>query len=99
MRLADKVAIITGASSGIGAASARLFAAEGARLMLGDVDEAGLRRVVAEIAAAGGTADAVRCDVSSGADVRRLVEGAVKQFGAIDILFNNAGDWHDGFHS
>lgn len=91
MRLAEKVAIITGAASGIGAASARLFAAEGARLVLGDVDADGVRRVAAEIAAAGGEAEAMPADVSSGADVRRLVDSAAARFGRLDILFNNAG--------
>jgi meso-butanediol dehydrogenase / (S,S)-butanediol dehydrogenase / diacetyl reductase len=91
MRLAGKVAVITGAASGIGAATARLFAREGARLMLGDLDEAGVRRVAEECSGEGGEANALRTDVTTGADVRRLVDGAVERYGKLDIIFNNAG--------
>jgi 2-keto-3-deoxy-L-fuconate dehydrogenase len=73
MRLAGKVAVITGAASGIGAATARLFAREGARLMLGDLDEAGVRRVAEQCSGEGGEVGALRTDVTTGADVRRLV--------------------------
>src|SRR5258708_2109132 len=88
MRLAGKVAVITGAASGIGQATARIFASEGARLMLGDTDETGVRRVAAEI---GDEADSLRTDVTSGADMRRFVDAAVERFGKLDIIFNNAG--------
>jgi len=91
MRLSGKVAVITGAASGIGRASARLFAAEGARVMLGDVDEAGVANTVAEITAAGGEGASLRTDVSRGEDVRRLIDGAVERYGKLDIIFNNAG--------
>jgi meso-butanediol dehydrogenase / (S,S)-butanediol dehydrogenase / diacetyl reductase len=91
MRLAGKVAVITGAASGIGAATARLFAREGARLMLGDLDEAGVRRVAEECSGEGGEANALRTDVTTGADVRRLVDGAAERYGKLDIIFNNAG--------
>src|SRR3954465_9911650 len=91
MRLAGKGGGITGAASGIGRASARLFANEGAQLMLGDLDEAGVRGVAEECGGEGGTADALRTDVTSGADVRRLMDGAVERYGKLDIIFNNAG--------
>ncbi len=91
MRLAGKVAVITGAASGIGRASALLFASEGARLMLGDLDEAGVRLVAQECGAAGGEAEAMRADVTSGDDVRQLVDGAAERYGKLDIIFNNAG--------
>jgi NAD(P)-dependent dehydrogenase (short-subunit alcohol dehydrogenase family) len=91
MRLAGKVAVITGAASGIGAASARLFAREGARLMLGDLDEAGVRRVAEECSGESGEAGALRTDVTVGADVRSLVDSAVERYGKLDIIFNNAG--------
>jgi NAD(P)-dependent dehydrogenase (short-subunit alcohol dehydrogenase family) len=89
MRLTGKVAVITGAASGIGRATARIFASEGARLMLGDRDEAGVRQVAAEIGS--DAADALRTDVTSGADVQRLVDAAVARYGKLDIIFNNAG--------
>ncbi len=91
MRLEGKVAVITGAASGIGRATAQVFAREGARLMLGDVDEAGVRQVAAGIVRDGGAAESMRTDVSVGADVRRLVDGAVERYGRLDIIFNNAG--------
>ncbi len=91
MRLEGKVAIITGAASGIGATTARMFAAEGARLMLGDIDAAGVGQVAAEITGAGGEAASLHTDVSSDADMQRLIAGAVEKYGSLDIIFNNAG--------
>ena len=91
MQLEGRVAVISGAASGIGLATARLFAREGARLSLGDVDEKGGRRAAEEIGANGDKAEFVRTDVTSGADVRRLVDGAVERYGKLDIVFNNAG--------
>lgn len=91
MRLAGMVAVITGAASGIGRASARLFAAEGARLMLGDVDGDGVRQVAAALTHAGHEAEAMPTDVTRGADVQRLVDGAAHRYGKLDIIFNNAG--------
>src|SRR5919204_3329850 len=70
MRLADKVFVITGAASGIGLASAKLFAREGARLMLGDLDAASGERAVAEVEAASGQAAFAQTDVTSAADVQ-----------------------------
>jgi NAD(P)-dependent dehydrogenase (short-subunit alcohol dehydrogenase family) len=89
-RVRDRVAIVTGGASGIGRATARLFAAEGARVCIGDVDERGGAEVVAEIEAAGGTASFVRTDVSVAADAERLVQSAVDRFGELHILHNNA---------
>lgn len=90
-RLADKVAIITGAASGIGRASALLFAREGAAVLVADVNERGGADAVAAIVAAGGRAAFQRTDVSSSEDVRAMVQAALDRFGALDILFNNAG--------
>src|ERR671921_32514 len=91
MRLEGKVVVITGAASGIGLATARLFAKEGARLLLGDVDEKAGQRAADEIGAADGEAAFVLTDVTSGADVQRLVDGAVERYGKLDMIFNNAG--------
>ena len=91
MQLEGRVAVITGAASGIGLATARLFAREGATLLLGDVDEEGGRRAAEEIEADGGRAEFVRTDVTSSEDVRGLVGGAVGRHGKLDIIFNNAG--------
>lgn len=90
-RLKDKVAIITGASSGIGRASALLFAAEGAKLVVGARRKAELESLVADIERAGGTAVAVAGDVRSESYARELVATAVSRFGRLDIAFNNAG--------
>jgi 3-oxoacyl-[acyl-carrier protein] reductase len=91
MRLTDKVAIVTGAASGIGAASARLFAAEGARVVVADIDDAGGKQTVLEIAAKNGDAVFVHADVSRADDMERLVKTARAEFSRIDILFNVAG--------
>ncbi len=91
LQLEGKVVVITGAASGIGLATARLFAQEGARLLLGDVDEKAGRRAAGEIETGGGRADFVSTDVTSGADVQRLIDGAVERHGKLDVIFNNAG--------
>lgn len=91
MQLAGKVAVITGAASGIGLATARLFGQEGASLLLGDVNEEEGRLAAEEIEEAGGKAAFVRTDATSGAEVKRLVSGAVDRHGKLDIIFNNAG--------
>ena len=90
-RLENKVAIITGASSGIGAASARRFAAEGARLLLADIAEEGGKALTEELSAAGCQAEFRVCDVGELEQVEALVQAAMDRFGSLDILFNNAG--------
>ncbi|MCI0439296.1 MAG: glucose 1-dehydrogenase [Chloroflexi bacterium] len=91
MRLEGKVAIITGAANGMGAEEARLFAREGAKVILADVIEDQGRKVEALIAEAGGEAMFVRADVTSEQDWASLVKAAVSRFGKVDILVNNAG--------
>jgi len=88
-RLAGKVALITGAASGLGRVAAERFAAEGARVVVADVDDA--TEVLRAIAAAGGVAAAVNCDVSDDAAVRDAVAFAVNTFGDVHVLYNNAG--------
>jgi len=90
-RLDGKVALITGAGSGIGRESALLFAREGAKVVVADLDAKAGEGVAAEIAAAGGAAIALRCDVARGDDLRAAVETAERRFGALHVLFNNAG--------
>jgi NAD(P)-dependent dehydrogenase (short-subunit alcohol dehydrogenase family) len=88
--LADKVALVTGASSGIGRAAAVLFAREGARLVVTARRNEELDALVEEIAAAGGEAIAVAGDIRSEPHAKRLVEAAVDRFGGLDVAFNNA---------
>lgn len=90
-RLENKVAIITGAAGGMGEAEAKLFAAEGAKVLLTDVQEEKLKSVVDQIRLAGNTADYIVHDVSSETSWQAAVEKATKLFGKIDILVNNAG--------
>lgn len=87
-RFENKVAVITGAASGIGAATARLLWQEGAHVVLADIGDEGGRSLAASL---GPSAMAVKCDVSKVADVEALVKTAVAAHGRIDILFNNAG--------
>lgn len=89
--LKSKVAIITGAASGIGRATALLFAREGASVVPVDLNEAGGKDVAEEISAMDGRAMFVKADVSRTGDCQRVVESTVAGFGRIDILFNNAG--------
>jgi NAD(P)-dependent dehydrogenase (short-subunit alcohol dehydrogenase family) len=91
MRLAGKIAIITGAAGGMGEASALLFAREGARIAAVDLDEGRVAPVVDAIRAAGGTAIAIGADISKTADVLHIVERTVAEIGLPNILFNNAG--------
>jgi len=90
-RLDGKVAIITGASSGIGAVAGRLFAREGAAVVLAARREAELDDLAEEISASGGKALAVRTDVADAKSVEALVKRTVDSFGRLDIAFNNAG--------
>jgi NAD(P)-dependent dehydrogenase (short-subunit alcohol dehydrogenase family) len=92
MRLARKVAIVTGGAAGIGRATAALFAREGARVVIGDIDQARGAAAAAEVSAAGGTCLFAPCDVSVAADAERLTRAAVDAFGGVDILVNNAAD-------
>ncbi|MEU4579066.1 MULTISPECIES: SDR family NAD(P)-dependent oxidoreductase [Nonomuraea] len=89
--LDGKVAIVTGGASGIGRATALLFAREGARVVVADIDGPGAQATAAAIEEAGGAAVAVRADVSASDDCREVVRTAVDTFGALHVLFNNAG--------
>jgi NAD(P)-dependent dehydrogenase (short-subunit alcohol dehydrogenase family) len=91
MRLEGKTALITGAGSGIGMITAVRFAAEGASVVVADVDRSGGEAAVGEIEAAGGRAAFVPGDVRDAADAERMVQAAVDGFGGLDVLFNNAG--------
>lgn len=91
MRLAGKTAIITGAGSGIGEASALLFAEEGARVLCVDLAADSAQRTADTIRGQGGQAEACQADVRSFADAQRTVKFALEAFGDFDILFNNAG--------
>jgi NAD(P)-dependent dehydrogenase (short-subunit alcohol dehydrogenase family) len=86
-----KVALITGAASGIGRESALLFAHEGAKVVVADLDAKAGERVAGEVAKAGGEAIAVGCDVARAADVEAAVVAAERRFGALHVVFNNAG--------
>jgi 3(or 17)beta-hydroxysteroid dehydrogenase len=90
-RVQDKVAIVTGAAGGLGRAEAALLAQEGARVLVTDLDPAGVEGVAKEIVASGGTAIAIRHDVSSESEWSRVIDRTLKEFGRLDILVNNAG--------
>ncbi len=95
MRLKDKVAIITGAGQGIGKAAALRFAAEGAKVVVADINAETANQVAEEIKAAGGEAMALAVDVSSHESVSKAVEKVLAAWGQIDILVNNAGILRD----
>jgi NAD(P)-dependent dehydrogenase (short-subunit alcohol dehydrogenase family) len=99
MRLAGKIAIITGAAGGMGEAAALLFAREGAKVAAVDLDEARVAPVVDAIRAADGTAIAIGADVSVAADVLRIVDRTVAELGLPNVLFNNAGVDSEGKRS
>jgi NAD(P)-dependent dehydrogenase (short-subunit alcohol dehydrogenase family) len=90
-KLAGKVAMITGAASGIGRATAVLFASEGASVVVADLNQNGSAETVRLIEEAGGTALALPLDVTNAAQTQQVVQTAVERFGRFDILFNNAG--------
>src|SRR5688572_25031720 len=90
MRFTDKVVVITGAGSGIGKATAQRFAAEGARVVAGDIDAARLDALTAELSAAGGKVIGVQGDVGKVEDCHRLIDTGKNEFGRVDVLVNNA---------
>jgi 2-keto-3-deoxy-L-fuconate dehydrogenase len=94
--ITNKIAIITGAGSGIGKATAKLFAKQGAAVYILDFDEASAQEAVKEIIAEGGTCFAVKADVSNQEDVKTIIDKIAATTGRIDILFNNAGVAHVG---
>ena len=91
MKLAGKVALITGAGSGMGRAAAALFAREGAKVAAVDINETSAKETVAAIAREGGEAFAMRVDVSNSEDARAMCDEAVPRYGGLDIVYNNAG--------
>jgi NAD(P)-dependent dehydrogenase (short-subunit alcohol dehydrogenase family) len=91
MRLKDKVSIITGAASGIGKATALVFAGEGAKVMCADVNVEGAEAVARQIVDTGGEAASIRVDVSKEAEVQEMIAQTVARWGRLDILYNNAG--------
>ncbi|HEY3249165.1 MAG TPA: glucose 1-dehydrogenase [bacterium] len=94
MRLKDKVALITGAASGIGRTAAMLFAEQGAAVVIADVTERAGADAAQAITAAGGRAAFIRTDVTNAADVEAMVRFAVQRFGGLHVLYNNAGIFH-----
>jgi NAD(P)-dependent dehydrogenase (short-subunit alcohol dehydrogenase family) len=90
-RLEGKAALVTGSGSGIGRATALLFAREGARVIVSDVNVSGAEETVAAIQKKGGEARFIRCDVSKPTEVEALIRGAVEAFGRLDCAVNNAG--------
>jgi NAD(P)-dependent dehydrogenase (short-subunit alcohol dehydrogenase family) len=90
-RLANKIALITGGSVGIGQAAARLFAKEGAKVVIADIDADGGRKTVEAISSAGGAASFLQADVSRAADVEAMVAKTVELHGRLDCAYNNAG--------
>lgn len=95
MRLLDKVAVVTGAARGIGAAIAERFAAEGARVVVADMDPLAGDETVGRIKAAGGEARFVACDVTSRAQVSSLMDRAIEAYGSLDVVVANAGIIHN----
>ena len=95
-RLDGKIALISGGASGIGAAHVKIFAAEGARVVSGDIQEELGRAVIEEVAAAGGEASFVRLDVTDEASWAAAVAAAVSAYGGLTTLVNNAGIYHPG---
>jgi NAD(P)-dependent dehydrogenase (short-subunit alcohol dehydrogenase family) len=99
VRLQDKVTIITGAGGGMGRMAARMFAAEGARVVCVDVTEEMAESAASDVRDGGGQATAVAADVSKEDDARQMVDHAVATFGRVDVLYNNAGIMPAADHS
>ena len=99
MRLEDKVALITGAGSGMGRVAARMFGAEGARVVVAEFDAKAGAETVEMVAAAGGEASFVKADVSAEADAKAMVDHAIERFGRVDVIYNNAGIMPEADHS
>ena len=99
MRLQDKVAIITGAGSGMGRVAAQMFAAEGAKVVVAEYDEKAGAETMDLVRAAGGEATFVRTDVSSESDAAAMVAAARDRYGRVDVLYNNAGVMPELDHS
>jgi len=99
MRLEGKVAIITGAGSGMGRVAAQMFAAQGARVVVAEFDELAGNETVASVRDAGGEASFVRTDVSNEADAKAMVDHAMATYGRVDALYNNAGVMPEPDHS
>jgi NAD(P)-dependent dehydrogenase (short-subunit alcohol dehydrogenase family) len=93
-RVDGKVALITGSASGIGKATARLFAREGARVVCADLNGPGAETTAAEIKQAGGDAVAVQANIASEADCEKMVQTTVDTYGRLDVLHNHAGILH-----
>jgi len=91
MRLKDKVSLITGAASGIGKATALVFAREGAKVMCSDINAEGAEAVARQIADTGGEAESIKVDVAKEAEVKEMVAQTVARWGRLDVLYNNAG--------
>jgi len=90
-RVQDRVVIVTGGAGGIGAAACRAVGAEGAKLVVADLDEVAARAVADEIVAGGGTATSIGVDVTDRSQVQAMVKKAVDTYGALNVIFNNAG--------
>ena len=91
MTLQDRSVVITGSGSGVGRASALLFASEGARVVCADIQDEWAAETVRQVTEAGGTAVAQHCDVTAESDVEEAVAAAVAEYGRLDVMFNNAG--------
>ena len=91
MKLSNRVAVVTGSGSGLGCASAILFAEEGARICVADIDRKGGQQTVELIKEKGGDAIFIETDVSKASDVQRMIKTTLDNYGRLDILFNNAG--------
>jgi NAD(P)-dependent dehydrogenase (short-subunit alcohol dehydrogenase family) len=98
MSLENKVVIITGAGSGIGAASAKLFASKKAKVIVSDINELNANMISSEIKAAGGEAEAILCNVTQFNQVESLIKQAIAKYGQIDVFVNNAGIGNKHFY-